>query len=93
LVIPVAKGHWVIPRTARTAARERFVAAIDMLRSPEPRDLLPPRVSWWCVLVLQFFLPPPGELCGRGWSQLGGGHSGDAFRRDWGGKTAPPLVH
>jgi hypothetical protein len=26
---PVAKGHWVIPRTARGAARKLFVAAIE----------------------------------------------------------------
>jgi hypothetical protein len=30
----------------------------------------------------------------RGWSQLGGGHSGDALWRDRGGAgAAPPLVH
>jgi hypothetical protein len=26
---PVAKGHWVIPRTARNAARKLSAAAID----------------------------------------------------------------
>jgi hypothetical protein len=40
-------------RMAPTAARKLFVAAIDMLLSPEPRDLWPPRVSWCCVLALQ----------------------------------------
>jgi hypothetical protein len=46
-----------------------------------------PRGPLWFVLVLHFFLaPPPGERCGRGWSQLGGGHSVDAFWRDLGGK-------
>jgi hypothetical protein len=53
LAIPVAKGHWVIPRTARSAVRERFVATNESVLSPEPRDLWPPRVSWWCVLALQ----------------------------------------
>ena len=38
----------------------------------------------WFVLVLHIFLAPPGELCGRGWSQLGGGRSGDALWRDLG---------
>jgi hypothetical protein len=49
---------------------------------------------WFRVFVLHFFLPPPGELCDRGWSQLGGGHSGDAFWRDLGGKRPRlwPLV-
>ena len=32
-----------------------------------------------CLDAAFFFLASPGELCGRGWSQLGGGHSGDAF--------------
>jgi hypothetical protein len=39
-------------------------------------------LSWCC----NFVSPPPGELCGRGWSQLGEGHSGDTFWRDLGGK-------
>jgi hypothetical protein len=47
------------------------------------------------VLQMQMFSPPPDQLCGRGWSQLGGGHSGDALCRDSGGApySAPPLVH
>jgi hypothetical protein len=45
-------------------------------------------LSWCCKKKLA---PPGGELCGRGWSQLGGGHSGDALWRDYlGGKGERP---
>jgi hypothetical protein len=43
------------------------------------------RPSVVCLGAAFFFLArPPGERCGRCWSQLGGGHSGDALWRDLG---------
>jgi hypothetical protein len=43
-------------------------------------------ISAFCLGAAIFLASPGGELCGRGWSQLGGGHSGDALWRDLGGK-------
>jgi hypothetical protein len=83
---PVAKGHWVVrsslvglSRTTFGLRYELLVARTDLI------DLFPPPASWLFVFFLYFFLPPPGELCGQCWDQLGGGHSGDAFWRDLGG--------
>jgi hypothetical protein len=75
-------GHWVV--RARHLLR---LANYLLLRSrsggsPSLGQIRSGRGCLCSVLVLHFFLPPPGGLCGRGWSPLGGGHSGDAFWRD-----------
>jgi hypothetical protein len=75
-------GRPVIARSlSRTKNSER--ARIGGYRTKLPNPLAPGPLRF--VLGLHFFLPPPGERCGRCWSQLGGGHSGDAFWRDLGG--------
>jgi hypothetical protein len=45
-----------------------------------------PRGSVFCLGAAFLFSPPPGERCGRGWPQRGGGPSGDAFWRGLEGK-------
>jgi hypothetical protein len=75
------------PVTARSLPRTKNS---ERARTGGYRTKLPiplPRGPLWFVLGLHFFLGlPRGEQrCGRCWSQLGGGHSGDALWRGLGG--------
>jgi hypothetical protein len=91
LVNPVARGqHCVSPRMKNSAASEPFLAASEICSSRQSHEICGLPGCLCSVLVQQNknSLPlPRGGLCGRGWSQLGAGHSGCgcAFWRGLGG--------
>jgi hypothetical protein len=93
LVIPVAKGHWVIPRTARSAARKLFLLRssdyIALLATHEISLCAGPLVS--CLSAVIFFASPGGALR-PGLVPAGWGALGRCLLARFGGETAPPLV-
>jgi len=71
------------PVIAPRAGRKRFLPASQIWWLPKPgtNSLGPGRWPLVVCLGAVNLLASPGELCGRGWSQLGGVHSGGI----WGG--------